>query len=61
MITLLHQYPELYMTGIEHAPRQLQRAEVHLSHFPAFAGRYAFLEGDAEVIRPGLTIPLTGP
>ena len=60
MITLLHQYPELYMTGIEHAPRQLQRAGVHLSHFPAFAGRFAFLEGDAEVIRPRFDQPIDG-
>lgn len=60
MMTLLNKYPDLSMTGIEHAPKQIKKAEHHLSRFPAFSGRYNFIEGDACVIRPTFDPPVDG-
>lgn len=52
MITLLHNYPQLSITGIEQSPKQIQRAKIHLSHFPQFDGRYTFIEEDAISVKP---------
>lgn len=52
MMYLLGRHPDLHITGIEHNPRQLRRAELHLSGIPAYAGRYALIAGDATMIRP---------
>lgn len=52
MITLLNQYPELFITGIELNAKQLVRARVHLEHFPHFNNRFALIEGDASIITP---------
>lgn len=60
MMTLLNKYPDLYMTGIEHAPKQILKAERQLAHFPAFSGRYTLLEGDAGIIRPVFDRPVDG-
>lgn len=60
MMTLLHKYPQLSITGIEQSPKQVQRARVLLSHFPQFEGRYVFIEEDAIVVKPRFTKPVDG-
>ncbi len=60
MISLLHKYSQLSVTGIEQSPKQIQRAHIHLSHFPQFDGRYAILEDDAVRIKPAFKQPVDG-
>lgn len=57
MMVLLDKYPNLYITGVEQSLRQLRRAEANLAHFPAFHGRYTFLQGDAINLNPGFANP----
>lgn len=52
MMYLLGRYTDLHITGIELSPRQLRRAELHLSGIPSYAGRYDLVEGDATMILP---------
>ncbi|MCF8237863.1 MAG: methyltransferase [Saprospiraceae bacterium] len=60
MITVLHQYPHLHLTGIELSSKQLQRAKTHLDHFPSFTGRFTLIEEDATRIKPRFTTPVDG-
>lgn len=60
MIRLLDKYPHLSITGIEQSPKQIQRALIHLSHFPQFEGRYAIIENDATIVKPRFAHPVDG-
>jgi ubiquinone/menaquinone biosynthesis C-methylase UbiE len=57
MMVLLDSYPALQLTGIEQSAQQIRRAQVNLSHFPDFEGRYELLEGDASTITPAWDVP----
>ncbi len=60
MITLLHRYPDLYITGIECSPKQLRRAHTQLDHFPSLEGRFTLIEDDASRITPRFNQPVDG-
>lgn len=47
MMTLLHRFPDLRITGVERSPKQVRRALFNLERFTAFQGRYAVIEADA--------------
>lgn len=52
LMTLLHRFPGLQVTGIESNARQIRKAEINLGGFPSFAGRFRLIEGDATILSP---------
>lgn len=54
MMTLLHRFPDVHVTGVELSPKQLRKAQVNLERFPSYQGRYQLIEADAFKWSPSL-------